>query len=94
MGYVQVCDSKARNPQVVQNIISRDNPLPVDPGPDLTGNEGLTARFDFGIRKLACGGTTPPAAVIARGFRPFLVVAPHDSAMPDHMMLAGRSYTQ
>jgi 2-keto-4-pentenoate hydratase/2-oxohepta-3-ene-1,7-dioic acid hydratase in catechol pathway len=92
VGYLLVSDSKARNPQVVQNIISRDNPLPADPGPYLTGNDSIDRRLGFWDKETCRWWSYAAGGGDYAGLGPFLVAAPPSATLPDRMMLTGRSY--
>ena len=92
IGYLLISDTKARNPQVVQNIISRDNPLPADPGPYLTGNEAIDRQLGFWDKETCHWWSYAAGWGEYAGLGPFLVAAPQPSALPDRMMLAGRSF--
>ena len=91
-GYLLISDSKARNPQVVQNIISRGNPLPADPGPYLTGNEAIDRQLGFWDKETCRWWSYAAGGGDYAGLGPLLVAAPPSASMPDRMMLTGRSY--
>jgi len=92
IGYLLVSDTKARNPQVVQNIISRDDPLPADPGPYLTGDERIDRQIGFWDKETCKWWSYAAGWGDYAGLGPFLVAAPSSGSWPDRMMLAGRSY--
>ena len=92
IGYLLISDTKARNPQVVQNIISRDNPLPADPGPYLTGNEAIDRQLGFWDKETCHWWSYAAGWGDYAGLGPFLVAAPQSRTLPDRIMLTGRSY--
>ncbi len=91
-GYLLVSDTKARNPQVVQNIIRRDDPLPSEPGPYLTGNEAIDRQLGFWDKETCLWWSYAAGWGEYAGLGPFLVAAPAEPSLPEHMMLSGRSY--
>ncbi len=91
-GYLLVSDTKARNPQVVQNVISRDDPFPADPGPYLTGNEAIDRQLGFWDKETCLWWSYAAGWGDYAGLGPFLVAAPAEPSLPERMMLSGRSY--
>jgi 2-keto-4-pentenoate hydratase/2-oxohepta-3-ene-1,7-dioic acid hydratase in catechol pathway len=91
-GYLLISDTKARNPQVVDRIISRDRPLPADPGPYLTGDEKIDRQLGFWDKESCLWWSYAAGWGDFAGLGPFLVAAPQDRRLPDRMMLTGRSY--
>ncbi|MBL0715984.1 MAG: fumarylacetoacetate hydrolase family protein [Desulfosarcina sp.] len=94
IGYLLISDTKARNPQVVQRIISRERPYPAEPGPYLTGDENIDRRLGFWDRETCRWWSYAAGWGDFAGMGPFLVAAPQNGALPDRMMLAGRSYAR
>ena len=92
LGYLLISDTKARNPQVVDRMISRDRPLPAEPGPYLTGDEKIDRQLGFWDKETCLWWSYAAGWGDFAGLGPFLVAAPQDSRLPDRMMLAGRSY--
>ncbi len=92
VGYLLISDTKARNPQVVDRIISRDRPLPTEPGPYLTGDEKIDRQLGFWDKETCRWWSYAAGWGDFAGLGPFLVAAPRNRTLPDRMMLAGRSY--
>lgn len=92
VGYLLISDTKARNPQVVQTIIGRNRSIPEDPGPYLTGNEKIDRQLGFWDKETCRWWSYAAGWGDFAGLGPFLVAAPHSRALPDRMLLTGRSY--
>ncbi len=94
IGYLLISDTKARNPQVVDRIISRGRPLPDEPGPYMTGDEKIDRQLGFWDKETCRWWSYAAGWGDFAGLGPFLVAAPSDGALPDRMMIAGRSYAR
>ena len=91
-GYLLVSDTKARNPQVKQNVIRRDDPLPAEPGPYLTGNEAIDRQLGFWDKETCLWWSYAAGWGDYAGLGPFLIAASTEASLPERMMLSGRSY--
>ncbi len=91
-GYLLVSDTKARNPQVKQNVIRRDDPLPAEPGPYLTGNEAIDRQLGFWDKETCLWWSYAAGWGDYAGLGPFLIAASTEPSLPERMMLSGRSY--
>jgi len=92
IGYLLISDTKARNPQVVQRIISRNRPLPVQPDPYLTGDEDIDRQLGSWNWETCQWWSYAAGWGDFAGLGPFLVASPSSGSPPDRMMLSGRSY--
>ena len=91
-GYVLVSDTKARNPQVVERVISRNQPYPEEPGPYLTGNEGRDRAVGLWSSETSEWWGYAASWGNYASLGPFFVSAPHDLSFPARALISARSY--
>lgn len=91
-GYVLVSDTKARNPQVVERLISRNQPYPKEPGPYLTGNEGSDRAVGLWSSEACAWWGYAASWGNYASLGPFFVSAPPDMSFPARALISARSY--
>jgi 2-keto-4-pentenoate hydratase/2-oxohepta-3-ene-1,7-dioic acid hydratase in catechol pathway len=91
-GYVLVSDTKARNPQVVERVISRNQPYPKEPGPYLTGNEGNDRAVGMWSSETCAWWSYAASWGNYASLGPFFVSAPSDLSFPARVLISARSY--
>jgi len=91
-GYILVSDTKARNPQVVERMIRRNQPYPKDPGPYLTGNEGNDRAVGLWSSETCAWWGYAASWGNYASLGPFFVSAPPDLIFPARALISARSY--
>jgi 2-keto-4-pentenoate hydratase/2-oxohepta-3-ene-1,7-dioic acid hydratase in catechol pathway len=91
-GFVLVSDTKARNPQVVERIIRRNQPYPEQPGPYLTGNKRNDRAVGLWSSETCAWWSYAASWGNYASLGPFFVSAPSDVGFPARALISARSY--
>jgi 2-keto-4-pentenoate hydratase/2-oxohepta-3-ene-1,7-dioic acid hydratase in catechol pathway len=87
-----VSDTKARNPQVVERLLSRNQPYPDEPGPYLTGNEDDDRALGLWNSETCLWWGYAASWGNYASLGPFFVSASSDLSFPSRALISARSY--
>jgi len=91
-GYILVSDTKARNPQVVQRIISHSRSYPKNPNPYLSGNEANDRAVGLWNSETCTWWSYAASWGNYASLGPFFVSSPADLSFPARALISARSY--
>jgi 2-keto-4-pentenoate hydratase/2-oxohepta-3-ene-1,7-dioic acid hydratase in catechol pathway len=91
-GYLLVSDTKARNPQVVERLLTRNLPYPKEPSPYLTGDEDIDRALGLWNSETCVWWGYAASWGNYASLGPFFVSAPPDWSFPARALISARSY--